>query len=115
MNLRKSSAVIETYLKSVQSNTPAPYLLPVNSFFPDLESGLVMEFPVGGVDCYCVASSPCGLYIAIGAFGGIVIAKASSGEILKRFRTSSEVEPAIRVVFAPDRRQLSLELRRERL
>ncbi len=100
VDLRKSSAVVETYLQSVQRNTPTPYLLPVKSIFPDVESGLVMEIPLGGTEGVCVACSPCGRYIAAGNSDIIVIVKTSSGEILQRFRPDNGSLHVSCIVFA---------------
>ncbi len=65
------------------------YLVPVSRFFPELDDALVMEIPLGG-RCWCVASSPCGRYIAAGAGADIVVAKSSSGEVLQRLRGHSD-------------------------
>ncbi len=56
---RKPSGIIDIYLNSVKKYTPKPYLVPVSSFFPELNSALITEIPVGGW-CNCVASSPSG-------------------------------------------------------
>ncbi len=61
-HLRKSSALVDVYLKSLEKWTPKPILVPVSTFFGELDSGLMMEIPLGG-QCCCVASSACGQYI----------------------------------------------------
>ncbi len=86
---RKSNVIIDTYLKSVEKYAPKPCLVPVSSFFPELNSALITEIPVGG-RCTCVSSSPCGRYIAAGAGADILVASISSGEILQRLRGHSE-------------------------
>ncbi len=44
-SVRKSNVIIETYLSSVEKFTPKPCLVPVNSFFPELNSALTLEIP----------------------------------------------------------------------
>ncbi len=70
------------------------YLVPVSRFFPELDDALFMEIPLGG-RCWCVASSPCGRYIAAGAWADIVVAKSSSGEVLQRLRGHSGIVKCI--------------------
>ncbi len=62
-----------------------PYLVPVSTIFGELDSGLIMEIPLG-VRCKCVASSGCGRFIAAGAGGNILVVKSGTGEILRRMR-----------------------------
>ncbi len=85
VSLRAANAIVDVFLKSIETNTPKPYLLPVNSFFSDLSSGQIMEVPVGGW-CDCIASSPCGRYLAAGAGVDIVVADISTGEMLQRLK-----------------------------
>ncbi len=66
----------------------------MSRFFPELDDALVMEIPLGG-ECQCVASSPCGRYIAAGAWADIVVAKSSSGEVLQRLRGHSRAVTCI--------------------
>ncbi len=82
--VRKSNFIVDTFLNSVEKYTPKPYLVPVSSFFEELNSALITEIPVRG--CDCVASSPCGRYIAVGDRSDILVARSSSGEILQRLR-----------------------------
>ncbi len=89
VTLRKSNGIVDTYLNSVEKYTPKPYLVPVSSFFPELNRALITEIPVGG-RCDCVASSPCGRYIAAGAGADILVARSSSGETLRRLRGHAE-------------------------
>ncbi len=46
ISMRKSNVIIDTYLTSVEKFTPKPYLVPVSSFFPELNSALITEIPV---------------------------------------------------------------------
>ncbi len=69
--LRKSSALVDAYLKSMEKWTPKPCLMPLSTFFPELDDALVMEISLGG-RCWCVASSPCGRYIAGWRLGRIL-------------------------------------------
>ncbi len=75
-------------MKSKENWTRKPYLVPVNTFFGGLDSGLMMEFPLGEL-CLCISSSACGIYIAAEAGGDIVVVKAGSGEVLRRMRVHS--------------------------
>ncbi len=84
-SLRMSSILVNSYFKSIEKFTPKPCLVPMNSFFPELHSALMMELPVGG-PCHCVASSPCGRYIAAGAGGDILVADSNTYDVLKRMR-----------------------------
>ncbi len=83
LNLRNKDVIVDAVMKSFQAYTPKPYLIPVNGFFPALNSAQVLEIPVGGF-CGSVSSSPCGRYIASGSGGDIVLADANTGDILKR-------------------------------
>ncbi len=76
-------------MNSFEAYTAKPYLKPVSTFFPELDDALMMEIPLGGW-CCCVASSPCGRYIAAGAGADIVVAKSSTGEVLWRLRGHSD-------------------------
>ncbi len=93
-SVRKLNVIVDAYLQSVEKCTPKPYLLPVNSFFLELDSALIMEVPVGP-RCLCVANSPCGRYIAVGAEADIVVAERTCGEILQRLRGHTNVVTCI--------------------
>ncbi len=37
----------DAVMKSFEAHTPKPYLVPLSSFFPDLNSAQILEIPVG--------------------------------------------------------------------
>ncbi len=47
LSLRNRDIIIDTAMKSFVEHTPKPYLVPLCSFFPDLNSAQIMEIPVG--------------------------------------------------------------------
>lgn len=77
--MRTEDVIADAVVKSFEVHTPKPYLKPVNSFFPELNSAQVMEIPLEG-SCFSVACSPCGRYIAAGDGYEIVVADANTGE-----------------------------------
>ncbi len=89
-SMRKSSVIVVAYLQSVEECTPESYLVPVGSFFPELDNGLIMKVPVGDKIKF-VASSLCGRCIAAGTGSEIVILQSSSGEVLQRMRGHTEM------------------------
>ncbi len=84
VSLRDSNVIVEQFVHSVEKCTPKPYLHPVSSFFPELDSSQMMEIPAGDY-CRCVSCSPCGIYIAAGTGRDIAILKTSNVEISRLF------------------------------
>ncbi len=89
-SLRQVDVVVDVYLKSVESCTPKPFLLPVSTFFPELASAPKIEVPIGG-DCECIDCSPCGNYVTAGTKNEIVVAEIRTGETLQRLRGHTQV------------------------
>ncbi len=85
---RNKDVIVDAVMNSFEAHTPKPYLKPVSSFFPELNSAQILEIPVGG-RCYWVACSPCGGYIAAGSGGDIVVADVNTGDVLKRLHSHS--------------------------
>ncbi len=83
LRLRRTSIIVDKYLKSVETNTPMPYLVSLTPVFPELNDAQLYEIPVGGT-CCCVACSPCGKYCVAGAQNDIVVIDAGTGIILRR-------------------------------
>ncbi len=85
---KRDSDLIDRVLDSFEVHTPKPYLKPVSSFFPQLKSAQITEIPAGGL-CERLACSLCGRYIAAGNRFDVVVADASTGDVLKRLHGSN--------------------------
>lgn len=83
LEVSKSGEVIPEFLKRALAWIPKPCLVPSNMFFPNLNSAMVAEIPVGG-NYWSVALSPCGRYIAAAAGNDIVVVGFISTDVLGR-------------------------------
>ncbi len=72
-SLRNHGVIFGAVMKSFETHTPKPYLVPVCPFFLDLDSAQILEIHVGGW-CGSLVFSPCGRYILAGGGHNIVVA-----------------------------------------
>ncbi len=100
--MRSKDVIVDAVMNSLEAHTPKPFLKPVSSFFPDLNSAQIYEIPVGGW-CGCVAFSPCGSYIAAGSRHDIVLVDLNTGEVLKRLHGHEKPVSAISFIGGPKR------------
>ncbi len=81
-NLRGKDVIVDAIVSSFEAHTSKPYLKPVTSFFPELNSAQINEIRISD-SCFCVGSSPRGRYFAFGVPNSIAVANASTGEVFK--------------------------------
>ncbi len=96
-SMRNKDVIVDAVMKSFEAHTPKPYLKPVSSFFPEVNSAQLLEIPVGG-RCRWVSCSPCGDYIAAGGGWDVVVADANTGDVLKRLHGHSKDVTCVKFV-----------------
>ncbi len=97
LSLRNSEVIFDAVMKSFEAHTPKPYLVPLCSFFPDLDSAQIMEIPVGDW-CRSVACSPCDRYVLAGGGHNVVVADSITGVALKKLEGHSGRVQCVRFV-----------------